>query len=100
MSESERPLWRPPVAEEVDDEFAFHVEMRVRELVSRGVEEGEARRRALARFGNVADVKAECRTLGNERDRSMRRAALWSELRQDLGHAAGCWCALPADRRW
>ena len=96
MSESERPVWRPPVAEEVEDEFAFHVEMRVRELVSRGMDEGEARRRALARFGNVAEVKAECRTLGNERERSMRRAALWSELRQDLRHAAWLLVRTPA----
>ena len=31
-------LWRIPVNQEVDEELAFHVEMRTRELISRGVD--------------------------------------------------------------
>jgi putative ABC transport system permease protein len=81
------PGWRPPVDEEVEEELEFHVEMRAREYMARGLGAEEARRLARSRFGDIADVKAICRSQGNRRERSMRRAALWSEFRQDLRHA-------------
>ena len=31
-------LWRVPLEQEVDEELAFHLEMRTRELVARGVD--------------------------------------------------------------
>ena len=31
-------FWRVPLDEEVDEEIAFHVEMRTRELVERGMD--------------------------------------------------------------
>ena len=33
-------LWRVPIDQEVDDEIAFHVEMRTRELVDKGLDHG------------------------------------------------------------
>jgi len=46
-------LWRVPLSQEVDEEIAFHVEMRTRELVERGVDPRLAREMALARVGDV-----------------------------------------------
>lgn len=86
--ENDRALWRPPAAEEVERELAFHVEMRVREYIAQGMNADEAKRRAISRFGDIADVKAVCRSLGRQRERNMKRSALVSEFRQDLRHAA------------
>ena len=80
-------IWRASVEEEVDAELAFHVEMRTRELVARGVEPEAARRQALARFGDIRRVSAVCRTLGRQRDDTLRRTEYMEELRQDLTYA-------------
>src|SRR5687768_15900379 len=44
-------LWRVDVAQEVDEEIAFHIEMRTRELVEKGVEPRIAREMVFARLG-------------------------------------------------
>ncbi|MGH9332372.1 MAG: permease prefix domain 1-containing protein, partial [Vicinamibacteria bacterium] len=43
---------------ELDDEIAFHLEMRVRELRAIGYSAGAARREALRRFGDMASTRA------------------------------------------
>ncbi len=83
----ERPIFEPSVREEVQEELAFHVEMRVRELMAQGMDEAAARADAVRRFGDLASVQAECRRLGEGRDRVRRRAALFSELRHDVRFA-------------
>ena len=50
-------LWRVPVEQEVDEELAFHLEMRTRELVERGMDPKTARELALSRLGDVARLK-------------------------------------------
>ncbi|HEX6941111.1 MAG TPA: ABC transporter permease, partial [Longimicrobiales bacterium] len=82
-----RGILSPSVAEEVEEEFAFHIEMRVRELVARGWGEREARAEALRRFGDVARVKAHCRRIAEEKERSMRRMESLAGLRQDVRYA-------------
>ena len=47
-------LWRVAVNQEVDEEIAFHIEMRTRELVERGVDPRIAREMVLARMGDSA----------------------------------------------
>ena len=79
-----RVWWRPRVAEEVDEELAFHVEMRTRELVARGMPADAARREAERRLGDVARVRAALRTLGTERNRHMQRTQYLGELAQDV----------------
>ena len=80
--------WKPPrVADEVDDELALHVEMRTREFIERGMGPLEARREAERRLGDVHRVRAACRAIAEGRDRDMRRAEYFSELRQDVGFA-------------
>jgi putative ABC transport system permease protein len=81
-------LWKPQIDAEVHGELAFHLEMRTREYLAQGLSPEEARRAALARFGDVARADALCRDLGARRDRTMNRRQYLSELRQDLTFAA------------
>ncbi|HXT49672.1 MAG TPA: ABC transporter permease [Thermoanaerobaculia bacterium] len=80
----ERSVLRPTVREEVEEELSFHLEMRVRELVAGGLSEKAARAQALRTFGDLAGVQAECRRLGERRERGRRRGELFAELWQDL----------------
>ena len=80
-------FWRGRVEDEVDAELDFHVEMRARELVERGMPPSEAREAAVRRFGNITQVNATCRALGKQRDHMMRRTEYFSELTQDVTFA-------------
>lgn len=48
------------IRSDVQDEIAFHIEGRVRELVARGWDEDEARKHVLDRFGDVVQVEEAC----------------------------------------
>ena len=80
-------LWKVPVDEEVDRELAFHLEMLVRDNVARGMTPEAARAAALQRFGDVRDINAVCKDIGQRRDDEMQRTEWLSELRQDVGYA-------------
>jgi predicted permease len=82
-----RPFWKARPEEEVDAEFAFHVEMRVRDLVARGVHPDIARRQAIERFGDFAFVSDTCKLIAHQRDDDMRRIEYLSELKQDVSFA-------------
>ena len=80
-------LWHVPLDEEVDEELAFHVEMRTRELIERGVDPKAARNTAISRLGDVAGLKRTCVGLGRKRDRDMRLNQWLEELRSDVTFA-------------
>ena len=80
-------LWKPRVEDEVDDELAFHVEMRTREYMARGMSARDARNLALSRFGDINRVTHTCRDIGRLRDRDVRRTEYVSELVQDATFA-------------
>jgi len=82
-----KPLWRPTVADEVERELAFHLEMATRDLMERGMAEKQARAEAERRFGNVASVDTDCRRYAEERDQHRRRAEYRDELLQDIAFA-------------
>jgi putative ABC transport system permease protein len=75
------------VEREVDSELAFHLEMRVRELLEQGMTPVDARRAALERFGDVDRITTACRDIGRRRNRDMRRTEWLAELRHDLRYA-------------
>jgi predicted permease len=75
------------IARDVDDELAFHLETRVQRLIAEGMNPDEARREALRQFGDVAGVRDSCVTMDEQRERSMRRANVMSELSQDVVYA-------------
>ncbi|HEY4304346.1 MAG TPA: ABC transporter permease [Gemmatimonadaceae bacterium] len=80
-------LFKASVEDEVDSEFAFHVEMRTQEYIARGMPEDAARARAIAKFGNIDSVNAECRTIGNSRERGMERSEYIHEFLHDVRFA-------------
>src|SRR5215208_3554812 len=78
---------RSHIAREVDDELAFHLEMRTRRLMADGLDAESARRVALQQFGDMESVRQSCVTMDQERERAMQRANLLDELRQDVIYA-------------
>ena len=85
-----RHVFQPPgrpARLEVDDEFAFHLEMRIRELTADGWAPEAARAEALRLFGDMDDARAYCRQLSERRERHAMRAQLFDGMRQDLTFA-------------
>jgi predicted permease len=91
-------LWRrkrSAVSDEVDGELAFHLEMRRREAMSRGLSDEEARRAALEKFGDVERARATCEALGSERDRGNRIGRAVRDLWRDTALAVRQMAAAP-----
>ena len=89
-------LWRVNVDQEVDEELAFHIEMRTRELVARGMDPKVAREIVLSRIGDLGQLKRTCEDLGRKRDREMRLTQRLEELRGDVTVALRQLKAAPA----
>src|SRR5689334_12776337 len=79
---------RAQIVEAVDDELAFHLDMRTQRLIACGMPPEAARREALRQFGDVDAVRRDCVTYDEERERTMRRRNYSEELLQDLTYAA------------
>ncbi len=73
---------------EVGEEFAFHFDMRVAELVRAGMSEDQARAEALRAFGDPAAAESRCLTEDRMKLEQVRRATFLDELRQDLRFGA------------
>ncbi|HLG58822.1 MAG TPA: ABC transporter permease [Vicinamibacterales bacterium] len=89
-------LWHVPLDMEVDEEIAFHIEMRTRELVEGGMDPKTAREIVLARIGDAGRLKRTCVDLGRKRDREMRLTQVIEELRDDVKFALRQMRAAPA----
>jgi len=89
-------LWRVPIAKEVDEELAFHIEMRTRELIERGMDPKAAREIVLSRIGDLGQLKRTCEDLGKKRDRDMRLTQWLEELTDDVAVALRQLKASPA----
>jgi len=90
---SRRPLFRFPwrssqqIARDLDTELVFHLDMRVAELTAAGVADAEARRRAIAEFGDLERTRDYCRTLDADTERDVRTSDRLDEWRQDIRFA-------------
>src|SRR5437763_2658082 len=80
-------FWGPRAEADVDDELRFHIEMRVRDYIARGMSEGEARAATARRLGDLAHDRAECLTITTRRERRMTRAQLVDAFVQDVAFA-------------
>jgi putative ABC transport system permease protein len=79
---------RGDIAADVREEIAFHLEMRVRELVDRGWPPEAALREARRQFGDVNTTASYCRRLDVEREKGMRLRRYAGDLWQDLAYGA------------
>ena len=75
------------VERDVDTELAFHLEMRVRRLVERGMSPDAARAQALRQFGDWDSVRAEMLDIDHQQEKTVKRANYLAELRQDVVYA-------------
>ena len=80
-------LWRVPLDQEVDEEITFHIEMRTRELVDKGLDPRIAREMVLARLGDTTRLKRTCVDLGRKREREMRLTQWLEEFTDDVRFA-------------
>jgi len=84
MNPFNRVFWRPRVPDEVDEELAFHAEMRARELIAAGMDPADARREAQRRLDGLGRTRRSLHALGADRNQHMARMQYAGELRQDI----------------
>lgn len=81
-------FWGARVDADVDDEIAFHLEMRVRDYMERGMSEADARAAAAGRLGErLVSARDECLAIGHRRQRRITRQQTVDTLIQDLKFA-------------
>ncbi|HET7566241.1 MAG TPA: ABC transporter permease [Gemmatimonadaceae bacterium] len=90
MSHSARRFFQLPwrsarrIRADVDEELAFELDMRTAELIQQGLSEADARRHAIAEFGDLDETRRVCVELDRGGERATRRAEWLAELRQDV----------------
>ncbi len=82
-----RQLFGPDPEADVDEELAFHVDMRTRELVDRGLPPDVAREAVLRRFGDLDHARRQCVAIDQRRKRALARSEWARALRQDVAYA-------------
>lgn len=88
------PKWRrwlrlhgPDPREDVNAEFAFHIQERTEALVARGLSIEESTRRAREQFGDIATATTVCTEIGRRRAERARWSERFSSVAQDLRYA-------------
>jgi predicted permease len=81
--------WRTAqrIRDDVNEELAFHIEERTRELTASGVSAKAARAQAHREFGDVDDARRYINDLDRGTESATRRKDYLGELRQDLAYA-------------
>jgi putative ABC transport system permease protein len=77
-------FWGSDLDADVEDEFRFHLETEVEDLVARGYTADAARAEAMRRFGNVDFYRQYCRSTDARRLGRQRRTENLNVLLQDL----------------
>jgi len=92
---ADAPVWRryfrllrPDSRADVDDELAFHLEMRVRELIARGMSPPDARAEAERIFGDMRAIRDACVTIDERRLRRHERREGVDDMMRDVRFAA------------
>jgi putative ABC transport system permease protein len=78
---------RPSPKRDVADELAFHIDMRAAEFRAAGMPESEARRAAIAAFGDVSAMKDQMTSVRQADVDERRRQDRVQELMSDIGFA-------------
>ena len=79
--------WKEPIDVEIEEELAFHRDMRARDLIARGLPPDEARRRTASPRATRGALHGTLRAAARDRDRHMTRMQLFGELGQDAAFA-------------
>jgi putative ABC transport system permease protein len=83
-----RRPWNTPVVDEIDEELAFHLEMRARELIAGGMPPDAARAEAQRRLEREPDIRSTLHALASRRNRHMVRTQYSAEFLQDVTFTA------------
>ena len=81
-------FWGRRPVNDVDTELRFHFDMRVAELMERGLTPDQARAAVLARLGDLGAARTECIAIGERQRRKEAVAVMLESLMQDLRLAA------------
>ena len=88
-----RPVFRLPwrskgqIADDIEEELRFHLDMRAAEHAARGLGPEEAQEAARRQFGDLEYTKVYCRDVDRGHERTRRRTELLAELRSDVVYA-------------
>jgi putative ABC transport system permease protein len=77
-------FWRRDPRHDARDEIGFHLDMRIRDLVERGLTREAAERRARSEFGDAVSVEQQLQRIDTRMIRRETRAAWWDDLRRDV----------------
>lgn len=80
-------FWRADPTADVDDELKFHIQEKVDDLVSRGMDPLHARIEAVRRFGDMTQIRKTMQRLAEEQETRMRRSEIIGVLKQDVIYA-------------
>jgi len=78
---------RQQIRTDVDDELAFHIDMRIDALVAAGMSRDQARAQAIREFGDIDDARRYIRAVDNDIEAARRRSDYMSDLRSDILYA-------------
>jgi putative ABC transport system permease protein len=89
-------FWGPDVDADVDDELAFHLDMRARDYEARGLTSDEARRAAAERFGDMQGIGGALRAHDRRRQRGRQRREYMSDIANDVRYGLRSFGRAPA----
>jgi predicted permease len=78
----------PRYVDDLDEELAFHRDMRVRDYLATGMTQDEARRLADLRLGDLTPARDACVAIASRRQRRVSRTQIVDALKQDVRFAA------------
>src|SRR5690242_9572570 len=78
---------RQQIRTDVDDELAFHLDMRIDALVDAGLSRDDARAQAVREFGDIDDARQYIRAVDRDIEAARRRSDYMNDLRTDIAYA-------------
>ncbi len=78
---------RQQIRTDVDDELAFHLDMRIDALVAAGTPRDDARAQAIREFGDIDDARRYIRAVDHDIEAARRRSDYMNDLRSDIVYA-------------